>query len=104
VASKIGGIKMFPEEKLSAVRNYLKSEFPDYAVDDQYDFDRVAWTFRLTLKDKIHLVTVAREFIDDHTPSEISNILQKHPLSQHFRQAKVARIVIRNSGIKPEEK
>lgn len=95
---------MFPEDKLNAVRNYLKSEFPGYTIDDHYDFDRFAQTFRLTLGDKIHLVTVSREFIDDHSVSEISILLQGYNLSQYFKDEKVVRVIVTNSGVKLEQK
>ncbi len=97
------GEKMFPEEKLNAVRSYLLSEFPNYSIDDRYDFDRIAQIFRV-YNDKIHLLTVSREFIDDHSASEISNILRQRNLGKYFQQKKGARIIVTNSGIRSEEK
>ena len=87
------------EEKLNAVRNYLSAEFPDYTIDDLHDFDRIAQTFRLTTKDKIHLVTISREFLDDHSPFEITEILERSSFSKYFQLGDIARIIVTNTGI-----
>lgn len=94
---------MFAEEKLNAVRNYLRGEFPSYAIHDQFDHDRYAQTFRLTQENKIHLVTVSREFLDDHSTSEILKSLERCHISQYFQKESVARVVVTNSGVKLEK-
>ncbi len=73
-------------------------------MDDYYDFDRVAQTFRLMLGDKIHLVTPSRAFIDDHSASEISILLQGYNLSQYFKDERVTRVIVTNSGIEIEKR
>jgi hypothetical protein len=81
---------MFSEEKINAVKEYLKSEFPDHSLHDRFDFDREAQTFRL-LQDQdneLKLVTVAREFIEAHAAGEISVILNRLQLSKYFHNAK----------------
>lgn len=95
---------MFPEEKLDSVRKYLNLEFPDYEIGDRYEFDRYAQTFRLTAGEKIHLITFAREFLDDHTASEILNILNERDLKTYFQQEDVVRVVVTNSGVRIERK
>jgi len=95
---------MFPEEKLNVVRNYLRNEFPGYDLHDRYDFDRVAHTFRLTSENKVHLVTVSREFLDDHNASEISSSLEKSQLGNCFQGENILRAIVTNHGIKLEEK
>lgn len=92
-------VEMLSEEKLRAIRNYLKTEFKDFDLDDAYDFDRIGQTFRLVKGQKIYLVTVRRAFIDDHTPSELSNILKHGHLTQYFLNEKVSRIVVTGKGI-----
>jgi hypothetical protein len=94
--------KMLSEDKLSVIRNYLRTEFPGFDLEDRYDSDRIAQTFRLDEGQKIHLVTVSREFIDDHTPSEISMILQGSHLKQFFYGEKVTRVLVTSKGIKTE--
>ena len=88
------------EKKFNVIRNYLSTEFPNYAIDDRHDFDRIAQTFRLTTEEKIHLVTFSRGFLDNNSPSQIADILEKSSLSKHFQQEGIARVVVTNSGIR----
>lgn len=94
--------KMFPEEKLSVIRDYLSTEFTSFNLDDTYDSIRIAQTFRLVKGQRIYLVTVRRSFIDDHTPAELVTILQHSHLTQYFLNEKVARIVVTGQGIQTE--
>jgi hypothetical protein len=93
---------MIPEDKLSVIRDYLRTEFPDFELDDRYDFDRIAQTFRLNAGQKTHLVTVSRKFIDDQTPARLSMILQESHLKQYFNNEKVARVLVTAEGIGTE--
>ena len=38
---------MFDEEKLEAIREYLRAEFNGSNITDKHDFDRDAQTFKL---------------------------------------------------------
>ena len=93
---------MIPEDKLSVIRTYLRTEFPDFELDDRYDFDRIAWTFRLNAGQKTHLVTVLRKFIDDHTFSGAPMIFQDSHLKQYFNNEKVTRVLVTTKGIGTE--
>jgi hypothetical protein len=93
---------MFSAEKINAVKECLKSEFPDHSLHDRFDFDREAQTFRL-LQDEnseLKLVTVAREFIEDHAAGEISMILNRLQLSDTFQRTKDKnRMIVTSKGI-----
>jgi len=93
---------MIPEDKLSVIRSYIRTEFPDFELDDRCDFDRNAWTFRLNAGQKIHLVTVLRKFMDDHTSEELSMIFQDSHLKQYFNNEKVTRVLVTTKGIGTE--
>ncbi len=95
---------MFPKEKLNVIANYLKAEFPGCDLDDRYEFERIAQTFRLDDGKKTYLVTVSRAFIDDHTPSKISKILESFQVRKYFNGDKISRVIITNKGIKTEAK
>jgi hypothetical protein len=88
------------EEKFNVIRNYLSTEFPNYAINDRHDFDRIAQTFRLTTEDEIHLVTFSRKFLDDNSPSQLADILERSSLSKYFQQEGIARVLVTNSGIR----
>ena len=37
---------MIAQAKIDAVKEYLQSEFPGFAVDDKDDFERQSWKFQ----------------------------------------------------------
>ena len=88
------------EEKFNVIRDYLSTEFPNYTIDDRHDFDRVAQTFRLTREDKIHFLTLSRQFLDDNSSSQIADILKRRSLNEYFQQEGITRVVVTNSGIR----
>lgn len=95
---------MFADDKLEAVKNNLKAEFPEYKLADKYDSERFAQTFRLTKENnqRILLITIAREFLDDHDAAGISSILQSTRISDHFKPEGVSRVIVTNLGINVE--
>ena len=93
---------MLEERKLEKIRKYLIQEFKECELDDRYDFDRIAQTFRLASGKVIYLVTVSREFIDDHSAKQISSILSSSNLSTYFQNKNVSRLILTTSGIKTE--
>jgi hypothetical protein len=95
-------METFPENKLNAIRGYLRVEFPDRDLADRYELDRLTQTFRLDDGKRICLVTIAREFIDDHKPDEISRLLNGLQLNNYFNVAKVSRVIIKNKGVETE--
>ena len=95
---------MLEKNKLEEIRKYLTQEFKEYELDDRYDFDRMAQTFRLVSGKVIYLVTVSREFIDDHSANQLSSILSSSNLSTYFQSKDVSRLIITTSGLKTETK
>lgn len=89
---------MFPEDKLRAIREYLGGEFNSNNITDREDFDREAQTFRIDESNRIYLVTVTREFIDDNDAESISSILKRFPLKNRFDDPNVNRIVFAGPG------
>jgi hypothetical protein len=94
--------KMFSEEKVEAIRKYLRVEFADYDLADEFDFERHAQTFRLIKDSRICLITVSGSFINDHTTSELSRVLSYGNLKQYFADEKVSRIIITEGKIQIE--
>src|SRR3989449_8211897 len=68
---------------LDAVRQHLKQCFPDWAVDERWDGDREAQSFRLTKpSEPVHLLEVRRNVLDNHRPEELS-VLLKYRSEEH---------------------
>ncbi len=93
---------MFPDDKLEVIRRCLKTQFSEHDLADQYDFDRVAQTFRISNEKEIYLVTVSKEFIDDHSTSEIEEMINNSHLYQFFKSGDIGRVIITSKGIKTE--
>jgi hypothetical protein len=87
---------MFPEEKVNAIRNHLKSEFPNHEIvsDEGLDFVK----FRLTSKGKRYLINFEGSFIDDRNPSELANYLQRRPFSWLLHREDSLEVVVTSSG------
>jgi uncharacterized protein len=89
---------MFPEEKLNAIRDHLRSEFPKHEI--VYDEGLDGIKFRLTYQGKSQLINFEGSFIDDNNPSQISNYLQRNSFSWLLRREDSVEVVVTNSGQK----
>ncbi len=89
---------MFDEDKLEAIREYLKHEFNSSNIIDKHDIDRDAQTFNINGSGKLYIVTVEREFIDDNDADTISHIMGRYALKNSFKNPKVKRLVFVGEG------
>ena len=64
---------MIAQAKIDAVKEYLQSEFPGFAVDDKDDFERQSWKFSVAGGSAIYIVKFERPFWDD--TDDVKNIL-----------------------------
>ncbi|MBI5524434.1 MAG: hypothetical protein HY910_17555 [Desulfarculus sp.] len=93
---------MFDEEKLQIIRECLRNDFPEYNLADKNDFDRIAWTFRLTTNEKIYLITIGRDYMDDRSASEIKEHLTSFGLRELFNDNKIKRVTLKTNRIEKE--
>jgi hypothetical protein len=100
-------MKTLPEsidqDKIQEVMNYLDESFPDNSFGHGYDFDRIAETFIISLEKHNRLVTISREFFDDHPVDQIVPVLKTHNIAAILKSMKYHRIVVTNAGINYEE-
>lgn len=94
---------MLDEIKLNAVRNYLEANFADYEIEDRYDFDRDAQTFRLIKEKKFCLVTVSSEFLEDHSIDEILIWFDRYSLVKNIQQRNKTRFIVTSRMLRMEE-
>lgn len=80
---------MIEQAKIDTVKEYLRSEFPGFQIDDTDDFDRVSQKFRACNDSTIHVVKFNRNFFDDTLDIkkalidlELSNFMQHNPDKQ----------------------
>jgi hypothetical protein len=89
---------MFDKEKLKSIRKYLKEEFDTLKITDRYDSSRTSQTFKINQSNRIYIITVAGEFIEDNDAEAISNILNMYTLKKLFKVEKVRWLVFKGPG------
>lgn len=93
---------LFPK-KISVIRDFLKAEFQSDEVTDTYDSDRFAQTFTLQSGGRTCLVSVRRQFIDNHSEKEIPAILKRLKIKDAFLDEDVKRVTLSGSGLECEK-
>ncbi len=86
---------MFDEQKLEAIREYLRQEFNTTDISDEYISTRQAQIFRIDDSGRICQVTVAEEFVEDNDTSEVSGILRRYSFKRYFNNAGVKELVFK---------
>jgi hypothetical protein len=89
---------MLDPSKVRAVLSYLQGEFPEQTVHDSYDTERCAHSFRIDNDSVLYLVTVSREFLDDHGAAEIPSLLRQYALADMLKKAGRSRVLVTNTG------
>ncbi len=90
---------MIDRTKIEAVNAYLRAEFPDYPIEDCYESNRVFHIFRIDCGNMMHLLTVSEEFLDNHSVSEIPELMGEFSLADSLRAAGSARVLLTNRGV-----
>lgn len=87
---------------IAAVRRYLSDHFRDHEITDANDFDRHAHSFRITTANKVYLLTVADEFLDDTPAASIASALARRNVADELRSGSAARVIVTSTGLKGE--
>ena len=86
-------------KKLKAIRDFLKDAFEASEVSDTYDDKRFAQTFTVSDENKKYLVTLTRNFIDNHKADELPYDLKKTNIRDYFNDKNIKRVTIDTSGV-----
>ena len=62
---------MSVEDKKAAIYAYLCEKFPNSEVEQKYDFNLGAQAFKIRLRDRVLLLKVGDEFVEDNAIAEI---------------------------------
>lgn len=88
------------EEKLEPARAYLRLSFQDWELEDRWDWEREANTYRLYRhRQPIYLLKVSRELLDDNLPAQITAILEQSRVAEAMQQAEGHRILLTSNGM-----
>jgi len=86
------------ENKLNAVRKYLSSEFPGDTLEEKYDFDRGAQTFKIHHQKEALLLKVDENFLADSNEDQITTVLQNQEISKLLKDNKELGVFVGNLG------
>lgn len=79
---------MIPERaKVDVITRYLERQFPGSVVEDQYDFDRGAQTFKVSRDHGHYLAKLDEEFLDDQSVDTLGQWLEDTSLDVKLRAA-----------------
>jgi len=90
------------QEKIDAVREYLRSQFQGCAIEDLFDEGRMSQTFTITCGKSIFIARIQKEFLDNRGSSDISGLLRTFLLAEHLRDLENTPVIITNSGLSLE--
>ncbi len=94
---------MIDQKKINAVREYLRAEFPNSTISDQYDFGRDAQIFSITDQDSKYVTAISEKFFEEHEASDIPTKLQKYVLGEEVRKHGLTRVLVTTTGLKLQE-
>jgi len=101
-AAILGDMPKIDRACLDAVRQHLKQCFPDWAVDERWDGNREAQTFRITKpSEPEHLLEVRRNVLDTHRPEELSVLLKYQAVGESLAHAEGHRLLLSARGLEP---
>jgi hypothetical protein len=93
---------MVDQEKVTAVRDYLATEFPKHQIEDWYDPQRLAHCFKVSGQGSTYDAVVSHEFLDDHEAPAIEPKLRNFTLAEHLRDLPSDPVVVTSHGLKLE--
>jgi len=88
------------QERLDAVRGYLREVFPDWALAESWDDDREAQNFLLKKpREPLHLLKVSRSVLDQCGPRKLTGLLEGHQVADALRRAEKHRLLLTQRGL-----
>lgn len=86
------------ELKLQVVREYLNTNFSGSKIDENYDFDRGAQTFRIRTDKNLLLLKVGEEFLSDNSEVKLLEYLINWEVASLLTENKELGILICNTA------
>ena len=87
---------MSNEKKLDVIRNYMVSQFEDFAIDSREEHDR--YRYELRKDDRRHLILVLKEFLDAFDVQGIEIQLRNYNVAMIARSLGDLPILVTTSG------
>jgi len=93
---------MGAQEKLQAVEDYLKTEFPGAKLEVKYEATERVHRFQILHQGKPHCAIVVEAFLQGCATDQIAVTLQAFTLAEHLRELGVTPVVVTMEGLKLE--
>lgn len=85
--------------KLNTVREYLASSFPGKVVEEQYDFDRGAQTFKVRDGKDSLLLKVGENFLEDNDSGQVNQFITDQAVAYQMSENKHLCIFVGNNAV-----
>jgi hypothetical protein len=91
---------MVDQEKLTAVREYLRKEFAGFTIEDWSESGQKAHLFRVTGERRVHNASIAEDFLNELETGEVESKLRSFTLAEHLREIPDTPIMVTRNGLK----
>ena len=89
---------MIEHAKIEAVVCYLTSHFSGYTIEHKYDSQLGAEAFRLRHKPKTHYLKITEDYLNNTSPSSITDDLQRWSTESYIKSKGSKIIFINQTG------
>lgn len=93
---------MSDQEKLQAVEDYLRTQFPGVKLEVKYEAAERIHRFHILHQEKSHYAIVVEAFLQRCAADKIPATLQAFMLAEHLRDLGVTPVVVTPEGLKLE--
>lgn len=87
------------QDKIKAISDYLKKQFPDADHDNREDGQTMSQMFRIVTKEHVMLASVSRELIDDESAKVIVSRIEKWDVVNLLKQHPKETVIVRSTGV-----
>lgn len=86
------------QNKIQAIKDYLKTQFPGAGHKTMYDHNRVGQKFIIATKDSVMVLSVSKAMIVDEDPATIISLLERKDVVDILKKHPDNVVVVRASG------
>lgn len=94
---------MFMEDHVTAIREFLQTEFPGAAIEDDPNIVPGASRFRILDGARTYLAAFQYDFLEEVHPSEMASCLAGLTLIEHLKDLPGTLVLVTRSGLQLEE-
>ena len=85
-------------KSIAAIAEYLSMHFPSHSIEQRWDFDLRAQSFKVSLQAESLLVKASKEFIADFDPAGVSSRLEHWEVAALLRANPHETVLLKRNG------